>query len=202
MREVIGALERPPESFILVDESHGCATIVIPRARLPLPVRLAAGVAVVAVLTFMLSGIAIFTLNSSSPVVHVLDGPGFAGMSWYWKLFYVTGWFIMSILAVYALTILFKPLTRRERILFTRDSLILAETVFAKPRLITLPYATIRNFSIRKDPTGMQESQLLVRLNTTSSDMQIDEIEIAQLTTEAEKEWLASVMNVFLRGHC
>jgi hypothetical protein len=190
--EVAGALERPggcririfeSEDGILVDIPPRGASVVMWLVTAAFGVVLVMWIATIAAL--LVTGKPIFLLAwiANHGITRSMHG-----LFWLIAPFFVAAF----VFGVMALLWILRPSLARESLVFGQDS-VRHRRIFAK--LLDerkIPYGAIRAFLFRSDPEGITSG-------TLTMISQGDAREVGEFLPDSDREWLASVGNVFLR---
>ena len=202
MREVAGALERPADTEIdVVDDSSGMVvTVVIPRPKMPWLMVAAIVCSVASLLAVLLAGVALFFFHYALFGYRDLVGSDFQEVAPAWQVFTFVGWLTIIAAGLVTLNAAIRPLTRRERIVFDRNlgAVIQRRESLGSRSDERFAIRDIGEFRNRRDPLGLRESELVMLLNRPLLPGGVDEEIVAPSTTEAEKQWLVSVLNILL----
>ena len=210
MREVTGAIERPSDSAIEINESLDGTWIRVPPPRLPWIVYACGAVAAASMLVVIVGGALVLLFDRTFPGYNVVVGGHLTTQPLAWRLAGVLGWLTITP----ALTILMasaaRPFSRFESIFlparpatykeFEAAALLLAIREFGLLRTVRVPLPDVLRFELHHDPQGLMESEIVIEtLSALEQGSKARRSTVAGAASESEKEWLASVLNALLR---
>jgi hypothetical protein len=194
LREVAGALERPGDCAITLEQSEdgGSTAIEIPgRNGSLLPA--AASIFLLAMLALLfVMGASLFMQNKSVLFMaqiapHGLTPPLRRSESWL-----ILGWLFFLAVGLAMLAITARPMFESETLIIDRDGITHVHRVWKRRRRRKIERSNVRGPQLVRDPLGLTQSALLVKGRNES-------IVVGENARDAEREWLASVINALLR---
>jgi len=109
-----------------------------------------------------------------------------------WTAWLVAGWLALEALGLMALIAMVRPALVREVIHIDPDGVSSLHQLLGHRHGGRLPRPDVRGFHLARDPQHLVASTLSVRGQDRA-------LVVAEYATEADREWLLSVGNVFLR---
>jgi hypothetical protein len=198
IREIPGALERPADSRVeILTLDDATVTLAIPRPEIPwFMIAFLTGSSLALTGAFVL-GLSVFVFNLDTPLLHDLIGVDMRGAPVSGRIVAITGWLMMLAVGAVSIFVAVRPMTRREQVVFAPQELLHREQTFGRWRTSRYAYVDVVEFRDRRDRQGMVESSLVMRVAGQDATW-ADDVPVALSTTEAEKQWLTSVLNVLL----
>ncbi len=209
MREVAGAIERPSESAVEVHESPDGTWINVPPPRLPWIVYAGAALAITSMLAVIVSGAMVFLLRRPFPGYDAIVGGHFGPQPLAWRLAGLLGWLTITPALIVLTAAALRPMNRSEKIFVPSRSaspsaqielaLLLKTRELGVQRAVQVPLGDILRFELHRDPQGLIESEIVIETHSALAQGRgARRRTVADTAGEAEKEWLASVLNALL----
>jgi hypothetical protein len=198
MNNLAYGLDRPDNSRIEILDGEDTVTVHIPRPRMPIGIYAVILLTAAVISSVFVSGLVVLVLRQSAPIYTRLIGSPTGDIPLAWRLFGITGCLAACVIGVISLYFAVRPLTRSEWIRFDATGILLLESIFLRRVSRCFVYRDVGEFRNRRDPAGLMESELVMLLNRPMLAGGADELQIAQSTTESEKQWLASVLSDIL----
>ena len=198
MTEIAGGLERPADSSIMIEVADGRVVITIPRPRMPIGIYAVIAASALTSIASVAAGMMIFVFERTFPGSNLFVAGPPGNMPLAWRLFGISGLLALAIAGMTSFFFAVVPLTRREVITVDGSGVSISEKTFVKSIHRSFAHRDAGEFRNRHDPVGLRESELVLLLNRPLLAEGRDEVEFAQSTSEAEKEWLARTLNLVL----
>jgi hypothetical protein len=193
------AIERPGDSQIAIDASSDSVTISIPKPRMPWAMIVAIAISGVSLLSTFLIGFMVLFIPHGGPFYHEIVGGDFSYAPLFWKAFVLVGWLVLISIGAALLLAAVRPLTRRESIELTPESLTYRIDSIGKSSVAVFENAQLIAFDCHPDVQGLMESELRMWIAAKNGGPPTI-VQIATSTNEAEKQWLASAFNALLNA--
>jgi hypothetical protein len=117
-----------------------------------------------------------------------------ADLTLFGRAFVISGLIATPILWIGLATMTLSSFARTESLHIDTARLARTKRDLFRGNSVQYDVDRIKGFQCRRDPQGLRQSQLVMLSNAAG----IDEVELCEGASEAEKEWLASVLNVLL----
>jgi hypothetical protein len=194
LREVAGALERPGDCPIILDQSEdgGCTAIEIPR-RTGILLPAAASLLLIACLILMLAiGAYLFFQNKSILFMaqiapHGLTPPLLRSKGWL-----ILAWLVVEAVGFAMLATIARPMFESETLIIGPDGITYVRRVWRRGQSRKIDRSNVRGSQLLRDPLGLNPTALVVRGRDEA-------IVVGENARDVEREWLASVINALLR---
>lgn len=193
LEEVSGARERPGGCRIVVRRlENGATSITIPpRAASPFVV-VPACILLLNLLLTLYMGAMLFFAHRSVLFMSEIAPNDLPRSMHPFEPWFVFGWLFLEAIGFWTLLAIVRPLFTREYLMLDRQEVTQGRHAFGRSAERRFPRAIVNGFHLKRDPQGFVQSALTLQTRG-------EEVEVAEHSNEADREWLASVANVLLR---
>ncbi len=193
LEEVPGARERPGGCRIVLRRVENGATIITipPRTASPF-VAVPACILLLNLLLTLYMGAMLFFAHRSVLFMSEIAPHDLPRSMHPFEPWFIFGWLFLEAIGFWTLMAIVRPLLTREYLILDRQEITQGRHAFGRSAERRFPRATVSGFHLKRDPQGFVQSALTLQIRG-------EEVEVAEHSNEADREWLASVGNVLLR---
>lgn len=194
IEEIPGALERPGGCRVQMWQSENGAetTLVIPPRELSVWMIIAVAVLVINLLLIAVSGAALLFAHRSILFMAEISPGDLPVTLQRYEVLLAFGWGAMIALGAAFLTIMLRPLLQRELLTISPRGVTREVKIWRRSKRSEIIRESLRGFRLVRDPKQLEQSILIVQGRG-------EELVIAEMLREADREWLASVGTALLR---
>ncbi|MDQ2686762.1 MAG: hypothetical protein M3Y28_02730 [Armatimonadota bacterium] len=194
LNEVPGALERPHDCRVEIyvsDDGQESTITIPPQGRRPLVLTIAALLSINLLLVLCVGLLLAFAPSSNRLVNEIAPG-GISPPLRRYEGWIFPVWLLILGLGVLLLLAILRPIFQCEEMRIRPDGVTHERRVFGRTDRAALTRSEVRGFHLARAPEGLGRSTLTLQGQGV-------EREIAENTSEADREWLVSVGNALLR---